>query len=182
MQIDRLFGERSAHQLRFECAALLRRRKARERGDEQLLHDLGRSLGVPHELSRERVGCAGARNDLAFVEKAERLRTRLRTIDRRMEDQFSAAAKGRVTHDQLQKLSLKAAAQRLELEEELEDNERRIADQADASERVRARKKALAALLDGWGMLSLPEKQSLLREVVDRVVVQDDGLQVMIRP
>jgi site-specific DNA recombinase len=116
-----------------------------------------------------------------WEEKAERLRTRLRTIDRRMEDQFSAAAKGRVTHDQLQKLSLKSAAQRLELEEELEDIERRIADQANAAERVRARKKALATLLDGWGVLSLPEKQSLLREVVDRVVVQDDGMQVLIR-
>jgi hypothetical protein len=117
-----------------------------------------------------------------WEEKAERLRLRLRAIDRRMEDQFSAAAKGRVTHEQLQNLSMKSAAQRLELEEELEDIERRISDQANASERVRARQKALAALLDGWSALGLSEKQSLLREVVDRVVVQDDGIQVVIRP
>jgi len=117
-----------------------------------------------------------------WEEQAERLRNRLRTIDRRFEDQFAAAAKGRVTHDQLQKLSMKAAAQRLELEEELEDTDRRIQDQADASERLRNRQKGLAVLVDGWIALGMAEKQSLLREVVDRVVVKDDGVQVVIRP
>ncbi len=117
-----------------------------------------------------------------WEEQAERLRTRLKTIDRRFEDQFAAAAKGRVTHEQLQKLSMKSAALRLELEEELEDVERRIEEQTNAGERVRGRQKALATLLDGWPTLGLAEKQSLLREVVDRVVVKDEGIQVVIRP
>lgn len=117
-----------------------------------------------------------------WEEQAERLRNRLRTIDRRFDDQFAAAAKGRVTHDQLQQLSMKAAAQRLELEEELEDVDRRIQEQADASERLRNRRRALSALIDGWSTAAMAEKQSLLREVVDRVVVKDEGIQVVIRP
>ena len=117
-----------------------------------------------------------------WVEKADRLRTRLKTIDRRFEDQFAAAAKGRVTHEQLHKLSMKAASQRLDLEGDLEDVDRRIGDQANASERLRGRQKALATLLDGWPALGMAEKQSLLREIVDKVVVLDEGVQVIIRP
>ena len=117
-----------------------------------------------------------------WEEKAERLRNRLKALDRRMEDQFAAAAKGRITHEQLQKLSTNTAAQWLELDEEREDIERRVQDQANAGDRLRGRRKALAALLDGWPALGMPEKQSLLREVVDRVVVHDEGIQVVMQP
>jgi chromosome segregation ATPase len=117
-----------------------------------------------------------------WQEKAERLGNRVRALDRRLDDQFAAAAKGRITREQLQKLSINTAAQRLELEEELEDVQQRILEQASASERLRGRQKALASLLDGWGALGMPEKQSLLREVIDRVVVHDDGTKVVMRP
>jgi hypothetical protein len=68
------------------------------------------------------------------------------------------------------------------LEEALEDIQRRVQEQADASERRRGRERALARLLDGWDALALGEKQTLLRDLVDRVVVRDDGLQVVLRP
>jgi len=114
--------------------------------------------------------------------KAERLRGRLRQLDRRLDDQISSAAKGRINREQLHKLNVATATNQLKLEEELEEIQRRLLDQQNATERVRNRRKALAALLDSWETLSLAEKQPLLREVVDRVEVRDEGIQVVPRP
>jgi site-specific DNA recombinase len=117
-----------------------------------------------------------------WQEKANRLRGRLRQLDRRLEEQLSAAAKGRINKEQLRKLSMASAADRLRLEEELEEIERRVREQADASDRTRGRQRALAALLDGWSTLPIAEKHSLLGELVGRVVVRDEGIQVLLRP
>ncbi|MDZ4278756.1 MAG: hypothetical protein U1B78_06425, partial [Dehalococcoidia bacterium] len=117
-----------------------------------------------------------------WEERAERLRNRFRQLDRRLDEQLSAAAKGRISREQLHKLSIATASQRLELEEELEEIERKLKEQADASERSRTRQRALATLLDNWSTLSMPEKQSYLRDVVDRVVVRDDAIEVLVRP
>src|SRR3990172_1228330 len=114
--------------------------------------------------------------------EAERLRGRLRQFDRRLEEGFSAAAKGRISKEQLHKLSVATASQQLKLEESLEEIERKIGEQADASQRRRGRQRALAQLLDGWEPLPIVEKQALLRELVDRVVVRDENLQVLLRP
>ena len=117
-----------------------------------------------------------------WQKEADRLRVRLRQFDRRLEEQLSAAARGRISKEQLRKLSVATATQRLNLEEELEEIERKLLEQADASERSRGRQRSLAALLDGWGSLSMDERQSLLRELVARVVVRDEGIQVLLRP
>jgi site-specific DNA recombinase len=117
-----------------------------------------------------------------WKEKANRLRTRARQLAHRLDDQMTAAAKGRVTREQLQKLSMATAAQHLRLEEELDEVERKVQEHQDASERSHGRRKALVSLLDGWGALGMGERQSLLREVVDRVVVRDEGIQVLLRP
>jgi DNA invertase Pin-like site-specific DNA recombinase len=117
-----------------------------------------------------------------WQEQANRLRARLRQSDRRLEDYLSAAAKGRISKEQLHKLSIATASDRLRLEEALEEIERKVREQADASERRRGRERTLARLLDGWGTLPIAEKQSLLRELVDRVVVRDEGMQVLLRP
>jgi site-specific DNA recombinase len=111
----------------------------------------------------------------------ERLRGRLRQLDKRLEEQFSAAAKNRISREQLHKLSITTAGDRLRIEEEMEDIERRVKDQTDASERIRVRQKSLAVLLDGWEELPIEEKQTNLRELVDHVSVHDDGLQLVMR-
>ena len=115
-------------------------------------------------------------------EKANRLRTRLRQLEHRLDDQLTSAAKGRITKEQLQQLSMTSAAQLLRLEEELEEVERKVQEQQNASERSHGRRKALASLLEGWGSLGMGERQSLVREVVDRVVVLDEGIQVLLCP
>jgi hypothetical protein len=117
-----------------------------------------------------------------WTQRAERLHTRLRQLDKRLEEQLSAAAKGRITREQLHKLSITTAGERLRTEEEEEEVERRIQDQTDASERTRGRQKALAILLDGWDEQPVEEKQQHLREMLDRVVVRDEGIQLVLRP
>jgi DNA invertase Pin-like site-specific DNA recombinase len=114
--------------------------------------------------------------------EAARLRNRLRQLDRRMDEQLSAAAKNRISKEQYRKLSVATATQHLKIEEGVEEIEHRLKEHADASERTRERQRALAALLDGWPSSTMDEKQVLLRDLVDRVVVRDEGIQVIIRP
>ncbi|MEX1253374.1 MAG: recombinase family protein [Dehalococcoidia bacterium] len=114
--------------------------------------------------------------------EARRLRTRVRQMDRRLDEYLAAAAKQRISREQLQKLSVGTAAERLKLEEAVEGVEHKIREQSDASERRKARERSLARLLDGWKTLAIEEKQTLLRELVDRVVVHDEGVQVHLRP
>src|SRR3990170_4909066 len=61
-----------------------------------------------------------------WQQQADRLRVRLRQADRRLEEHLTAAAKGRVTKEQFRKLSVSAASGRLQLEEEMEETERKI--------------------------------------------------------
>lgn len=114
-------------------------------------------------------------------EEGDRLRGRLRIVDRRLDEHLSSAAKGRISREQLHKLSVATAGDRLRLEEALEEIERKVRDQADAGERYRGRQQALVRLLDGWETLPMQEKQSLLSDLVDRVVVRDEGTRVLLR-
>jgi DNA invertase Pin-like site-specific DNA recombinase len=113
--------------------------------------------------------------------KSERLRTRIRQLDGKLEEQIAAAAKGRLGREQLNTMNTTTAMQRLKLEEELEAIERRVQEQNDAHERTRTRQRALATLLDGWATLSLDEKKTLLRGLVDRVVVRDEGMDLVLQ-
>ena len=115
-------------------------------------------------------------------QRAERIRARLRQLDRRLDEQLAAAGRGRISKEQLHKLSIATASQRLTVEEEAEEIARRLQDQAGATERHRSRERMLAALLDGWTTLSISDKQPLLRELVDRVVVLDEEIEVLLSP
>ena len=48
--------------------------------------------------------------------------------------------------------------------------------------RRRAQEQALLRLCDRWDSLDFTSRRSLLRDVVDRVVVADDGIKVQLRP
>ncbi|MCH8949159.1 MAG: recombinase family protein [Chloroflexi bacterium] len=117
-----------------------------------------------------------------WQERSKRLQSRFRQLDRRMNEQLTAAAKGRISREQLRKLSVTTAANQLKLEEEMEEIQRRLQEQQDASERSRGRQRTLATLLDGWATLPINERQSHLRDLIDRIVVHDDDLQVLLRP
>jgi DNA invertase Pin-like site-specific DNA recombinase len=114
-------------------------------------------------------------------EKA-RVLSRLKAIDKRLEGYVDAASKGRLTQEKMHAMSIAAAAERLRLEDVQELAERRIAEHLGAADRKRARERDVAALLDGWTDLRFGERQSSLRDVVSRITVTDDGVDVVLRP
>jgi len=115
-------------------------------------------------------------------QECQRLRSRLRQIDRKLEGYVEAAAKGRISPERMRKLSLSAASDRLVLEEALEEAERQARQQADAAGRRHQRERSLAQLLDNWDTLLFNQRQALLREVLDQVTVWDDAVKVLLRP
>ncbi len=110
-------------------------------------------------------------------EDRARLAVKLRAFDKRIGKYVESAARGALTKDKMRKLGVKAAADRLALEDALESSERRQdAASADGSPRAAAR-----ALADGWGALSFGERQASLREAVVRITVNDNAVALELR-
>ena len=101
----------------------------------------------------------------------QRLRARVRTIDRRFDGQVAAAAKGRLSSDRLQTIAQTAARDRLAVEDAIEALELRsavvdgggaFAHAADTAER--------------WESLEFDALHQALRDAVSRITVTDDSL------
>jgi hypothetical protein len=64
----------------------------------------------------------------------------------------------------------------------LRNAEWRAENYASAAERRRTRTATLGKLASKWELLPMAERQDLMREVVDRVVVTDDEVRTVLRP
>ena len=115
-------------------------------------------------------------------EECHDLERRLATIDKRLERHIDAAARGRLNREKLQSLGMALAAERLEVEARLAAAERRLEEQASVAARRRTQEQALLRLSDRWDSLDFKSRRSLLRDVLDRVVVADDGIKIELRP
>ena len=111
-----------------------------------------------------------------------RITSRLKAIDRRLEGYVDAAARGRITRDNMHKLSLQAALERLSAEDALDAATRKVEEHVDAVQRKRARERAVLTLLDSWETLPFERKQEGLRDAVARINVTDDAATVTLRP
>jgi len=117
-----------------------------------------------------------------WQEEGRRLRDRLHQIDRRIGRDLEAASSGKITREKLRSDGLALAEEHLRVEDDLRQAEWRTEHYASSAERRRARQDAVAKLVDRWADLPLPERQQLLREVIDRIVVSDDSLKIALRP
>jgi site-specific DNA recombinase len=113
---------------------------------------------------------------------SRRLRARLRRLDRRLEQHLDAVTRGRLTRERFDSLSLALGTEQLALEDSLAEAERYAHQQATAAERDKRQEKALARLRSEWDRLPPPQRQALLRELLERVVVRDDGIRALLRP
>jgi hypothetical protein len=104
----------------------------------------------------------------------DKLRSRMRSIDRRLEGYVDSAAKGRLSKERMHTLSIAAAADRLAIEDALDSAERRISEYIDAAGRKRGRERDVATLLDRWTDSTFAERQAGLREAISRITVTDD--------
>ena len=109
------------------------------------------------------------------------LRHRLTLLDKRLERQMNAAVRGRLDKDKLRTAALAIAADRMEIEGRLAEMERRVDEQASMVARRRTQEQALLRLCDRWDTFDFLHLRSLLREVIERVVVHDDEIQIVLR-
>jgi DNA invertase Pin-like site-specific DNA recombinase len=112
----------------------------------------------------------------------ERIRARLRAVDRRIERYVDAAAKGRLPKDRMHRLGIAAAADRLVLEDACESVEQRIAARQDGAERRASREHAVGELLRGWAAMPFARRQAGVREAIARLTVHDDRVELTPRP
>jgi len=114
--------------------------------------------------------------------ESRRLRERLHQIDRRIGKSVEAASAARLSREKLRNQGLALGQERLKVEDDLRNAEWRAENYATATERRKARADALARLVGKWEILPIGERQDLLREVVDRVMVSDDEVRTVLRP
>jgi site-specific DNA recombinase len=148
---------------------------------EELEEEVRRLLA---EIDPRQLQAAG--DDAAVLAESEaetkRLREKLHQVDRRIARSLEAFRASRLGQDKLRTQGLALALERLKAEDDLRAAISRAETYASASYRRRARAEALSRLVTKWEALSLSERQELLRELVDRVVVREGAAQVHLRP
>ena len=115
-------------------------------------------------------------------EQCNQLRRRLAQIDKQLDQYIDAAARGRLSKEKMRALSLELASDRLEVEEHLAEAEHRAQERASLAARHRAQEQTLVRLIDSWDSLEFDRRRSMLREVIVRIIVKDDGVKVLLRP
>jgi site-specific DNA recombinase len=125
-----------------------------------------------------------AGDDAAVLQEVEarcrRLRGRLQRLDKRLEEYMNEAARGRLSDQRMRSLSVAAAAEALSLEESLAEAEGLVKQRASAAERQQQKERALARLRDEWDQLAPLERQALLGDLLERVVVSDDSIRILL--
>jgi len=129
----------------------------------------------------EEVAAAAAEEPPLEVQ-GRQLRDKMRRLDRRLEQYLDAATNGRINSERLRSLGVEVASQRLATEEALAERQRRAQLRVTEAERRQRRRDALARCREQWDQLTFPERHDLLREVLERVVVRDESVQVSLRP
>jgi hypothetical protein len=117
-----------------------------------------------------------------WQDESRHLRDRLHQIDRRIGRSLEAASGAKISREKLLSDGLALAEERLRIEADLRLAEWRTGHYTSSAERRRARQDAVTRLIDRWESLPINDRQELLREVVDRIVVSDDGTKVLLRP
>ena len=124
----------------------------------------------------------GAPGEAAPEVQGKQLRDKMRRLDRRLEQYLDAAASGRIDEEKLRALSLEVAGEQLAAEEVMAERQRRAQQQVSEAERRRHRLDALTRCRELWGQLTFPERYDLLRDLLERIVVRDDSVEVSLRP
>jgi hypothetical protein len=111
----------------------------------------------------------------------KRLRTRLRQLDRRLEQYLDLAAAGRLSPERLRVAGVELAREQLTVEDTLDRVENRARARAAETERLEERRRQHAALTEGWEAQDFAGRQGLLRDILERVRVHDDRVELVIR-
>jgi site-specific DNA recombinase len=114
--------------------------------------------------------------------QSRRLKDKARRLDRRLEECLDSAISGRLDQEKLRTLALMIATEQLQLEEQLLESHRLAEVRAVEVNRRRQREQVMRRLRAEWDALSFGERRDLIREVFDRIVVKDDGIEMVPKP
>ena len=115
-------------------------------------------------------------------EDVRRLRDKARRLDKRLEQYMDDAAMGNINREKLRALGLALASEQLQVEDHIVESSRVAQQQASETDRRSRRELLLDRLRDEWDQLAFPDQQELLRDIVSRIVVKDDGIETILRP
>jgi hypothetical protein len=110
-----------------------------------------------------------------------RLRDRVRRLDKRLEQYLDSAAGGNLNTEKLQMAAMALATQQLQLEDKLFEAHRIALLQASEEERRRYIEKTLRKLREEWDELSFEDRQEQLRESIERINVKDTEVELVPR-
>src|SRR3989475_1511652 len=111
-----------------------------------------------------------------------RLRDKAKRLDRRLEEYLESAVSGRMNQEKLRSLGLNLASEQLQLEERLMESHKLAELQASEGQRRPQQDNVLQRLRENWSALAFGERRDLIRAVLDRVVVKDDGIEMVLKP
>ena len=118
----------------------------------------------------------GSKDDLQA--QMTRLRDKVRRLDKRLEGYLDSAAGGQINAEKAQAMAQTVAVEQLEIEDRLVATQR-IAEQYETEGELRRhREEVVNSLRTEWQSMEFTVKQEHLREVVDRITVRDDGVEL----
>jgi site-specific DNA recombinase len=123
-----------------------------------------------------------AQTEATVTEEVARLRQRVRQLDRQLEGYMDAAAHRQLSMERLHELGLDVTERQMETDEAIAQLEGRRRLVETLKDQQRARDAALKGLRDGWSALDFDHQQELLREIVERVTIFDDRIELLLRP
>ena len=174
--------ERTAQYRYYQCESRTNRSLCdyHTRRAEELEEEVRRNL-----KTRGAAASRSPRNGVQAATEAEgqirRLRDKARRLDRRLEECLDSAISGRLDQEKLRTLALSIAAEQLQLEEQLVESHRQSEMQASEAQRRRQREQVMRRLRADWSSLSFGDRRDLIREVLDRIVVKDEGIEMVLK-
>ena len=154
-------------------------RRADELEDEVLAHLRGERKSDPLPA----LALAGDAN--AVVAEAtsalSKAQARLRALDRRLGQALDTASVGGGSMQTLREESTQIVDEYERAEADVERLRARLAAHTSDAQRRRRRDQLLAQVREGWDSLSFESRRALLAELVERVIVHEDGIQTILR-
>lgn len=154
-------------------------RRADDLEAEVVGHIKGHEPGAVHpsviRAGDEQAVAAGA------AQAAARTRGRLRSLDRRLSEQLNRLADNRISRHEFRATANALVRERRRAADELRAQEQRASVHAFEVEQRQYFDRQVERIRTSWDQLSFDARQSTLRELVERVIVRDDGITTVLR-
>ena len=111
-----------------------------------------------------------------------RVRGRLQSLQRRLADLLTQAAAGHRRRDGLRDAAHAIVADYQEAEEELAALGRRTAAHVSERQRRQHQERQIERVRHEWDQLPFEEQRALLRDLIEKVIVDEDGVRTVLRP